>query len=67
VCIVAATIAINLAPANPYQSVPPQFLARGASHFLNFSGIVRALSELWPLLAIGFLLYALAARRRLEE
>lgn len=63
-CIVAATLAINLAPDNPYQSVPPRLLARGASHFLNFSGIVRALSELWPLLATGFLLYALAARNR---
>jgi VanZ family protein len=62
-CIVAATVVINLAPDNPYQSVPPRLLARGASHFLNFSGIVRALSELWPLLAIGFLFYALGARR----
>jgi len=61
--IVAATVAINLVPDNPYQSVPPRLLARGASHFLNFSGIVRALSELWPLLAVGFLLYALGARR----
>jgi len=63
-CIVAATVAINLAPVNPYQSVPPQLLVRGASHFLNFSGIMRALSELWPLLATGFLIYALSARRR---
>ncbi len=63
-CIVAATAAINLAPDNPYQSIPPLLLARGASHLLSFSGIVRALSELWPLLATGFLLYALAARRR---
>ncbi|MGH8633000.1 MAG: VanZ family protein [Burkholderiales bacterium] len=63
-CIGAATIAINLAPDNPYHSVPPQLLARGASHYLSFSGIVRALSELWPLLAIGFLVYALAARKR---
>jgi len=62
-CIVAAAVVINLAPDNPYQSVPPQLLARGASHFLNFSGIVRALSELWPLLATGYLLYALGARR----
>jgi VanZ family protein len=62
-CIVAATVAINLAPDNPYHSVPPRLLARGASHFLNFSGIVRALSELWPVLATGFLLYALGARR----
>jgi VanZ family protein len=63
VCIVAATVAINLAPDNPYHSVPPRLLARGASHFLNFSGIVGALSELWPLLAIGFLAYALTARK----
>lgn len=63
-CIAVATTAINIAPGNPYQSIPPRLLAGGASHFLSFSGIVRALSELWPLLAAGFLLYALAARRR---
>ena len=62
--IAAATIAINLAPDNPYQSIPPRLLARGASHFLSFTGIVRALSELWPLLAAGFLLYALSIRRQ---
>jgi len=64
VFVVAATAAINLAPDNPYHSVPPRLLARGASHFLSFSGIVRALSELWPLLATSFLVYALAARKR---
>jgi VanZ family protein len=63
-CIVAATAAINFAPDNPYHSVPPRLLAAGASHYLSFSGIVRALSELWPLLATGFLLYALAALKR---
>ncbi|MGH8640590.1 MAG: VanZ family protein, partial [Burkholderiales bacterium] len=47
-CIAVATVAINLAPVNPYLSPPPRLLARGASHFLNFSGIARALSELWP-------------------
>jgi VanZ family protein len=61
VCIAIATAAINLAPDNPYLSVPPRLLARGASHFLSFSGIVRALSELWPLLAIGYLAYALGS------
>ena len=60
--IVIATLAINLAPDNPYHSVPPRMLLRGASHYLNFSGIVRALSELWPLLAMGYVLYALGAR-----
>ena len=62
-CIAVATAAVNLAPDNPYQNVPPRLLAREPGHFLSFSGIVRALSELWPLLAIGFLLFALAARR----
>jgi VanZ family protein len=57
-CILAATAAINLAPENPYLSVPPRLLAGGTSHFLSFSGIIRALSELWPLLALGFLVYA---------
>ncbi len=62
-CILAATAAINLAPDNPYQSVPPQLLAGGHRHYLSFSGIIRALSELWPLLAVSFLLYALGARK----
>ncbi len=63
VCILAATAAINLAPDNPYQSVPPQLLARGPSHFLSFSGIVRALSELWPLLALTYIIVALSERK----
>lgn len=63
-CIAVATAAINLAPDNPYQSVPSRLLAGGASHFLSFSGIVRALSDLWPLLATGFLFYALSIHRR---
>lgn len=62
-CIVLATAAINLAPDNPYHSVPPQFIAGGPSHFLSISGIVRALSELWPLLAVSYLAYALGVCR----
>lgn len=57
-CICVATIAINIAPVNPYLSPPPRLLAGGASHFLSFSGIARALSELWPLLAVTYLVYA---------
>jgi VanZ family protein len=63
-CIVAATAAINLAPDNPYQNVPARLIAGGASHYLSFSGIVRALSELWPLLAVGYLVFALTGPRR---
>jgi VanZ family protein len=62
-CIAVATAAINLAPVNPYLSPPPRLLARGASHFLNFSGIARALSELWPLLAVSYLIFAFGDRR----
>ena len=62
-CIVAATAAINLAPDNPYQHIPPRLIA-GPSHYLSFSGIVRALSELWPVLAVLYLGYALAEPRR---
>jgi len=62
ICFATATVAINLAPDNPYLSVPPRLLARGASHFLNFSGVVRALSELWPFLAIGYLACAFGAQ-----
>ena len=49
----AAIVTINLAPGNPYQSVPVQLLA-GPTHFLSFAGIVRALSELWPFLALAY-------------
>jgi hypothetical protein len=63
-CIAAATVAINLAPDNPYQSSPPQMFVRGSSLFLSFSGIVRALAELWPLLAIGYLACALGSNRK---
>ena len=61
-CIAAATTVINLAPENPYLSVPSLLLARGTSHILSFSGIVRALSELWPLLAVSHLAWVLGAR-----
>lgn len=57
VCFAAAIAVINLAPENPYQSTPPQFLI-GPTHLLSFSAIVSALSELWPFLAV---VYATAA------
>jgi VanZ family protein len=58
----AAIAAINVAPENPYQSVPPQLLA-GPTHFLSFSAIVRALSELWPFLALAYTAAAAWERR----
>ena len=58
VCIVLALAAINLAPENPYFNLPRQLTSGRVSHFLSFSGILRALSELWPLLAITYLCVA---------
>lgn len=60
-CFCAAIVAINLAPDNPYQTLPPQLLAGSPSHFLSFSAIIRALSELWPFLAVAYLLAAAGA------
>jgi VanZ family protein len=57
----AAIVTINLAPGNPYQTVPVQLLA-GPTHFLSFSGIVRALSELWPFLALAYTVTAAHGR-----
>lgn len=58
-CFVAAIVAINVGPDNPYQAVPAHFLA-GPRHFLSFSAIVRAVSELWPFLAVAYAGYAAA-------
>jgi hypothetical protein len=50
-----ALAAINFAPDNPYFS-PPATLASGRlSHTLSLFGILRAVSELWPLLALAYL------------
>ena len=62
VCITLALAAINLAPDNPYFSLPPQLASGRPSHFLSFSAILRALSELWPLIALSYLCVALWRR-----
>ena len=64
VCIVLALMAINLAPDNPYFSLPPQLTSGKTSHFLSLSSILRALAELWPLLALGWLASAWWHHRR---
>lgn len=64
ICFVLALVAINLAPDNPYFNVPPQLARGGTSHFLSFWWIMRALSELWPLLAITYVSIAWWRHRR---
>lgn len=58
ICLACAVVAINFAPENPYHTVPPKLTPGAATHLLRFSNIVRALSELWPFLAVAFLIAA---------
>jgi VanZ family protein len=63
VSFAAAVIVINVAPDNPYVTVPPQLLI-GPTHMLSFSAIVRTISELWPFLAI---VYTVSVVRRIPR
>jgi len=60
-CLVAGVFIVNGTPENPYQAAPAFILSPQPTHLLNFSNIVRLLSQVWPLAAIIFLL-ALARR-----
>jgi VanZ family protein len=61
VLIMAATVLLNLAPANPYLAASLKLWQQG--HFLNFNGLTRLVSALWAFAALGYLIF-LAARRR---
>lgn len=49
-----ATVLVNLAPQNPYLAEAVLVWQQG--HFLNFNGLTRLLSMLWPFLALAWLL-----------
>lgn len=68
-CFGAAVAVINFAPGNPYQTIPPKLIPGSTTHLLRFSNMVRALSELWPFLAIGYLVAAagIAAQARQRD
>jgi hypothetical protein len=61
VLLMAATVLVNLAPPNPYLADSLKVWQQG--HFLNFNGLTRLVSALWPFIALGYLIY-LASRRR---
>ena len=63
VLLLAATVLVNLTPPNPYLADSLKVWQQG--HFLNFNGLTRLVSALWPFFAMGYLIY-LAARRRIE-
>lgn len=62
----AAVILVNTVPENPYRPVPTYLLTGRTGHLLNFASIMRALSDIWPFLAILFLLISLPGRHRTE-
>lgn len=61
--LAGAVILVNIIPENPYRPVPPYLLLGRASHILGFTSMTRALSDLWPFLALLFALFSLAGRR----
>jgi len=60
VLLMGATVLVNLAPANPYFASALAVWTQG--HFLNFNGLTRLLSSLWPFAALMYLML-LAARQ----
>lgn len=59
--LMAATVIVNLAPENPYLAQSLAVWRQG--HFLNFNGLTRTVSLLWPFAALVYLL-AVATRGR---
>ncbi len=60
--LMAATALVNLAPANPYLAQALAVWPQG--HFLNFNGLTRLVSALWPFVAIAYLLAAAGTSMR---
>jgi VanZ family protein len=60
ILIMAATVLVNLTPPNPYLSESLKVWQQG--HFLNFNGLTRVVSALWPFAALGWLMYFAASQ-----
>ena len=63
--IMAATVLVNLAPPNPYLAASLKVWQQG--HFLNFNGLTRLVSALWPFAALGYLMVLAGTRARDPE
>ena len=62
ILLMAATVLVNLAPPNPYFAAMLKVWEQG--HFLNFNGLTRLVSAMWPFAALGYLVYLAAGQRR---
>ena len=54
VALLLATVLVNIAPENPY--LAEAVLVWHQGHFLNFYGLTRLLSMIWPFIALAWLL-----------
>lgn len=59
------TALVNLAPENPYLAATLQVWQQG--HFLNFNGLTRLVSSLWPFAALPFLMLPRGRREGLPR
>ena len=63
--LMAATVLVNIAPENPYLAASLAVWRQG--HFLNFNGLTRLVSWIWPFAALGYLMLLAAGRGRLKS
>jgi VanZ family protein len=63
--LMTATALVNLAPENPYQAHSLALWPQG--HFLNFNGLTRLVSALWPFAALAYLLAGATRERAPNE
>ena len=54
-CLMTATVLVNLMPINPYS--PTALTVWRQGHFLNFNGLTRLIAAAWPYLALLFLVW----------
>lgn len=54
IALLFATALVNLAPENPYIAASVSVWQQG--HFLNFNGLTRLVSSLWPFAALPYLM-----------
>jgi len=63
--LMAATVLVNLAPPNPYLAATIKVWQQG--HFLNFNGLTRLVSALWPYATLGYLIWLATAQRAMAS
>jgi len=63
--LMTATALVNLAPENPYLAHSLALWPQG--HFLNFNGLTRLVSALWPFAALAYLLAGATRERGANE